>query len=129
MSDPNSKDKKDKPKESYVMDEAEQIARARELGWVRYFLEKNQAWEEGYQEGLELGREEARQMETGRIEGRKEGRKEGFEAGIQKGLAAGAEQAQVAMIRNLMTSGMSLEQIASALKIEMAEINRLLADK
>ena len=97
MSDPIIKKTFDKLKEISAMDEAQQIARARELGMLRVSMELDEARDEGLQKGREEGREE------------------------------GAQKAQAAMIRKLTDAGMSLDQIAAILKMDKKELEFLLA--
>ena len=105
MSDPIIKKTFDKLKEIYAMDEAQQIARARELGMLRVSMELDEARDEGLQKGREEGRDE----------------------GLQRGREEGAQRAQAAMIRKLQDAGMSLEQIATLLKMAEKELEYLLA--
>jgi len=121
MSDPIIKKTFDKLKEISAMDEAQQIARARELGMLRVSMELDEARDEGLQKGLQKGREE------GREEGRDEGLQRGREEGAQRGREEGAQRAQAAMIRKLQDAGMSLEQIATLLKMAEKELEYLLA--
>ena len=121
MSDPIIKKTFDKLKEISAMDEAQQIARMRELGMVRYILERDEAREEGLEAGMQKG------LEAGMQKGLEAGMQKGLEAGMQKGLAEGARQAQVAMIRKLIDGGMPLDQIAVALQTTKDELERLLA--
>jgi len=121
MSDPIIKKTFDKLKEISAMDEAQQIARARELGMLRVSMELDEARDEGLQKGLQKGREE------GREEGRDEGLQRGREEGAQRGREEGAQRAQAAMIRNLKDAGMSLDQIATLLKMAEKELEYLLA--
>ena len=97
MSDPIIKKTFDKLKEISAMDEAQQIARARELGMLRVSMELDEARDEGLQKGLQKGREE------------------------------GAQKAQAKIIRNLKDAGMSLDQIATLLKMAEKELEYLLA--
>ena len=105
MSDPIIKKTFDKLKEISAMDEAQQIARARELGMLRVSMELDEARDEGLQKGREEGRDE----------------------GLQKGREEGAQKAQAAMIRKFMDAGMSLDQIATILKMAKKELEFLLA--
>jgi flagellar biosynthesis/type III secretory pathway protein FliH len=105
MSDPIIKKTFDKLKEISAMDEAQQIARARELGMLRVSMELDEARDEGLQKGREEGRDE----------------------GLQKGRDEGAQKAQAAMIRKLMDAGMSLDQIGTILKMAKKELEFLLA--
>ena len=109
MSDPIIKKTFDKLKEISAMDEAQQIARARELGMLRVSMELDEARDEGLQKG------------------REEGREEGRDEGLQRGREEGAQRAQAAMIRKLQDAGMSLEQIATLLKMAEKELEYLLA--
>ena len=102
MSDPIIKKTFDKLKEISDMDEAQQIARARELGMLRVTMEIDEARDDG----IEIGREEGR--EEGRVEGRKEER--------------------LAMIRHFLAKNMSLDQIATLLDTSRDELERLLAE-
>jgi len=101
MSDPIIKKTFDKLKEISAMDEAQQIARARELGMLRVSMELDEARDEG----LQKGRDE----------------------GLQKGLELGQRRAQAAMIRKFMDGGMSLDQIATILKMGRDELESLLS--
>jgi len=105
MSDPIIKKTFDKLKEISAMDEAQQIARARELGMLRVSMELDEARDEGLQKGREQGRDE----------------------GLQRGREEGAQRAKAAMIRKLQDAGMSLEQIANVLKMAKKELEFLLA--
>ncbi|MCX6106121.1 MAG: hypothetical protein NTY08_09850, partial [Proteobacteria bacterium] len=145
MSDPIIKKTFDKLKEISAMDEAQQIARARELGMLRVSMELDEARDEGLQKGREEGRDEGLQKgrdeglqkgrdeglqkgrEEGRDEGLQKGREEGRDEGLQKGRNEGAQKAQAAMIRKLMDAGMSLDQIATILKMAKKELEFLLA--
>ena len=109
MSDPIIKKTFDKLKEISAMDEAQQIARARELGMLRVSMELDEARDEGLQKG------------------REEGREEGRDEGLQRGREEGAQRAQAAMIRKLKDAGMSLDQIATILKMAKKELEFLLA--
>jgi flagellar biosynthesis/type III secretory pathway protein FliH len=113
MSDPIIKKTFDKLKEISAMDEAQQIARARELGMLRVSMELDEARDEGLQKGRE--------------EGRDEGLQKGRDEGLQKGREEGAQKAQAAMIRKFMDAGMSLDQIATILKMAKKELEFLLA--
>jgi hypothetical protein len=79
--------------EMQALDEAQQIARARELGMLRVSMELDEARDEGLQKGLELGQ----------------------------------RRAQAAMIRKFMDGGMSLDQIATILKMGRDELESLLS--
>jgi predicted transposase YdaD len=105
MSDPIIKKTFEKLKEISAMDEAQQIARARELGMLRVSMELDEARDEGLQKGREEGRHE----------------------GLQKGREEGAQKAQAKIIRNLKDAGMSLDQIATLLKMAEKELDYLLA--
>ena len=59
MSDPIIKKTFDKLKEISAMDEAQQIARARELGMLRVSMELDEARDEGLQKGREEGAQKA----------------------------------------------------------------------
>ena len=113
MSDPIIKKTFEKLKEISAMDEAQQIARARELGMLRVSMELDEARDEGLQKGREQGRDEGLQR--------------GREEGAQRGREEGAQRAQAAMIRNLKDAGMSLDQIATLLKMAEKELEYLLA--
>jgi hypothetical protein len=117
MSDPIIKKTFDKLKEISAMDEAQQIARARELGMLRVSMELDEARDEGLQKGREEGRQE----------GRKEGREEGRVLGLQQGRDEGARRAQAVLVRKLMDGGMSLDQIAAVIKMTEEELEFLLA--
>ena len=93
MSDPIIKKTFEKLKEISAMDEAQQIARARELGMLRVSMELDEARDEG----------------------------------LQKGREEGAQKAQAKIIRNLKDAGMSLDQIATLLKMAEKELEYLLA--
>ena len=60
MSDPIIKKTFDKLKEISAMDEAQQIARARELGMLRVSMELDEARDEGLQKGREEGAQKAK---------------------------------------------------------------------
>jgi flagellar biosynthesis/type III secretory pathway protein FliH len=109
MSDPIIKKTFDKLKEISAMDEAQQIARARELGMLRVSMELDEARDEGLQKG------------------RDEGLQKGRDEGLQKGLELGQRRAQAAMIRKFMDGGMSLDQIATILKMGRDELESLLS--
>jgi predicted transposase YdaD len=113
MSDPIIKKTFDKLKEISAMDEAQQIARARELGMLRVSMELDEARDEGLQRGRE--------------EGRQEGREEGRVLGLQQGRDEGARKAQAVLVRKLMDGGMSLDQIAAVIKMTKEELEVLLA--
>ena len=113
MSDPIIKKTFDKLKEISAMDEAQQIARARELGMLRVSMELDEARDEGLQKG--------------RDEGLQKGRDEGLQKGREEGRDEGAQKAQAAMIRKFMDAGMSLDQIATILKMAKKELEFLLA--
>jgi len=137
MSDPIIKKTFDKLKEISAMDEAQQIARARELGMLRVSMELDEARDEGLQkgrdEGLQKGRDEGLQkgrdegLQKGRDEGLQKGRDEGLQKGREEGRDEGAQKAQAAMIRKFMDAGMSLDQIATILKMTKKELEFLLA--
>ncbi|MCX6107527.1 MAG: hypothetical protein NTY08_17020, partial [Proteobacteria bacterium] len=120
-------------KEISAMDEAQQIARARELGMLRVSMELDEARDEGLQKGREEGRDEGLQkgrnegLQEGRDEGLQKGREEGRDEGLQKGREEGAQKAQAVMVRKLMDAGMSLDQIATVLKMTKKELEFLLA--
>ena len=66
-------------------------------------------------------------------EGREEGRKEGLAEGLEKGLAEGLEKgteegehnAKIATARNLISMGLSVEQISKATSLTVEEIKTL----
>ena len=80
-------------------------------------MELDEARDEGLQKGLQTG------LQKGREEGREEGRHEG----LQKGREEGTQKAQAKIIRNLKDAGMSLDQIATILKMAKEELEFLLA--
>jgi len=121
MSDPIIKKTFDKLKEISAMDEAQQIARARELGMLRVSMELDEARDEGLQKGRDEG------LQKGRDEGLQKGRDEGLQKGREEGRDEGAQKAQAAMIRKFMDAGMSLDQIATILKMAKKELEFLLA--
>ena len=102
MSDPIIKKTFDKLKDISAMDEAQQIARARELGILRISMELDEARDEGLQKGLD--------------EGEKRGEKRG------------EKKAQAVIVRKLMDSGMSLDQIATVLKMAKEQLESLLSE-
>ena len=67
-------------------------------------------------------------MYGAREEGREEGIKQGLERGLERGLEQGREKKQREMIATMHSKGMSGEQIASILDLELAEIEQILGN-
>ncbi|TRV11575.1 MAG: hypothetical protein EWV45_11175 [Microcystis flos-aquae Mf_QC_C_20070823_S10D] len=79
-----------------------------ELKQTQYFQDvREEARQEGREEGIEEGREEGRQ------EGRQEGREEGR---LNKALEA---------VPRLLALGLSVEQVASALELEVKQVRAI----
>ncbi|QGZ89612.1 Rpn family recombination-promoting nuclease/putative transposase [Microcystis aeruginosa] len=73
-----------------------------------------------YQEALEEGREE------GREKGREEGREEGREKGREEGREQGELSAKLNSIPRLSVLGLSVEQIAQALDLEIEQVQQVI---
>ncbi len=87
---------------------------------------------EGLLEGREMGRKEGmlegilKGMEKGLSEGLEKGREEGLAEGMEKGFTEGVKNAKVQMIKNLKSSGASVEFIAGVTGLTKEEIEELL---
>lgn len=81
-------------------------------------LVESDVLETAIMEGREIGREEglAIGMEEGLEQGREEGLQQGLQQGREQGLQQGREQEREAMIKKLMSKGLSREEIESLLK-------------
>jgi predicted transposase YdaD len=70
---------------------------------------------EGRQEGIQEGMQE----------GMQKGRQEGIQEGMQKGRQEGIQEGQSKLIKNLLATGMSIEQIAMAANLTTDEVEQL----
>ncbi|POZ50089.1 Rpn family recombination-promoting nuclease/putative transposase [Methylovulum psychrotolerans] len=75
------------------------------------------AWEEGHERGRKQGLEE----------GREQGIKQGLETGVEIGLEKGIAKTRLLAVQNAHNMGLSAETIAGVLQLELAEVERLLA--
>lgn len=66
-----------------------------------------------------------RSMEEGREEGRKEGREEGRKEGREEGRKEGVKEGRADVARNLLSIGMTLEDIAKVTGLEIQDIEQL----
>jgi len=79
------------------------------------------AWEEGHERGRKQG------LEEGREQGREQGIKQGLETGVEIGLEKGIAKTRLLAVQNAHNMGLSAETIAGVLQLELAEVERLLA--
>ena len=79
---------------------------------------------EGLLEGREMGRKEG--MLEGILKGMEKGREEGLAEGMEKGFTEGVKNAKVQMIKNLKSSGASVEFITGVTGLTKEEIEELL---
>jgi predicted transposase/invertase (TIGR01784 family) len=81
----------------------------------------------GRQEGLQAGRQEG--LQAGRQEGLQAGRQEGLQAGRQEGLQAGRQEGRqegkLAAVPLLLKAGVTIEQIAEQLQVDLAAVQRV----
>ena len=75
---------------------------------------------DGYEEGLHTG------LATGREEGISIGLATGREEGISIGLEQGAYQTKLETAQNLITMGLSLEQVAQGTGLPLETVQRLI---
>ena len=89
-----------------------------------------------YEEDLKVYRDMKGVLETAREEGIKKGRKEGFEKGIEKGIEQGIEKERhlqedkrkkekIKTAKNLLSMGLTPEQISKATGLSVDEITKL----
>ena len=78
---------------------------------------------DGYEEGLHTGREEG--ISIGLATGREEGLSIGLERGIEQGLARGAYQKALETARNLLSMGLSPEQVAQGTSLPLETVMEL----
>ena len=90
-------------RQKFLHDQASNISDARERGWA-----------EGHQEGRQVGHQEGRQegRKEGRKEGSEEGRREGHKEGRKEGFSEGEGKKALEIAKNLLSSGISPEEIA-----------------
>lgn len=85
---------------------------------------------EGLLEGREMGRKEKEGMREGIREGMKKGMKKGMEKGrkegIEEGMKKGREEAMAQMLKNLKSSGASVEFMTNVTGLTEEEIDDLL---
>ena len=82
---------------------------------------------DGYEEGLFTGREEG--ISIGLATGREEGISIGLERGIEQGLARGAYQKALETARNLLSMGLSPEQVAQGTGLPLEKVFELVQEK
>lgn len=68
-------------------------------------------------------------LEEGRQEGRQEALEEGRQEGRQEGLERGQLQAKLAMIPRLLQRGLSLEELAEVLELDIETIRQAAAQQ
>jgi flagellar biosynthesis/type III secretory pathway protein FliH len=73
-------------------------------------------WEEGMEAGLAKGREEGLEV------GLAKGREEGLEAGREEGQVIGQAIGEAKAVNNLLSFGMTPEQISIALKLPLETV-------
>jgi predicted transposase/invertase (TIGR01784 family) len=84
-----------------------------------------------FQEALELAKEQVKQealqegKQVGLQEGKQVGLQEGKQVGLQEGKQVGAIEAKLAIAKNLLNLGISIEQVSVATELSLAEIERL----
>ena len=98
--------------------------------WEERELDKQEAREEGRLLGLEegrmLGQKEGRML--GQKEGRLLGQEEGRRLGQQEGLAQGKSLLLKNLIRKKLQKGLSPEEIADVLEVELSTILALMEE-
>ena len=82
---------------------------------------------DGYEEGLFTGREEG--ISIGLATGREEGLSIGLERGREQGLERGAYQKALETARNLLSMGLSPEQVAQGTSLPLETVTELVQEK
>ena len=125
--EPYLNDKSNLIKEAAVMlcdydkSERAQMERdARNKQELEYYTRINAATKEGLEKGLAEG------LEKGLAEGREKGLAQGREEGIAQGREEGSKQTQKEMISLMHESGMSKEDIARILKMDLSKVEDIL---
>ena len=88
---------------------------------------RRDGYEEGLHTGLTTGREEG--ISIGLATGREEGLSIGLERGIEQGLARGAYQKALETARNLLSMGLSPEQVAQGTSLPLETVFELVQEK
>ncbi|MGL9717625.1 MAG: hypothetical protein ACR5K9_02855 [Wolbachia sp.] len=83
----------------------------------------NQKFNEGKKEGIQIGKE--RGIQIGHGKGREEGILIGEERGIQIGHEKGEMKAKIAVAKNLLKAGVSVDLIAESTSLSLDEIEQL----
>ncbi|RGS13469.1 hypothetical protein DWY11_11455, partial [Segatella copri] len=80
---------------------------------------KREGKQEGLAEGIEIG------MEKGMKEGMEKGMAKGMEKGMAKGMEKGMNQKALEIAENMLTMGLSAEQVAKATQLPLEIIKNL----
>ena len=79
-----------------------------------------------------LGLSELRQTrvyQEAREEGRQEGIEQGLEQGIEQGLEQGQLQAKLKMVPRLLQRGLSIEEVAELLELDIEPVRRAIQEQ
>jgi predicted transposase/invertase (TIGR01784 family) len=91
-----------------------------------YSMGKIEGKMEGKIEGIQIGKEEG--IQIGKEEGMQIGKEEGIQIGKEEGIQIGKEEGRIRtqqIIKNLLATGMPVEQVATIVNVNPNEIDRL----
>jgi predicted transposase/invertase (TIGR01784 family) len=88
-----------------------------------YLQWKEAQRQEGVQQGLEQGLEQG--IERGLEQGLEQGLERGLERGLEQGLEQGKIEGKLESVPRLVALGLTLEQIASALELDLQQVRQV----